>query len=274
MELPSRFIEDGCLVTENEYNKAYSTKDYNFLVSIVLGVNDMSNLAIYCKSYYDEDISSISLIINLDSHDLSLISEGSCTLTIYDGMDTLFIDMCVDFMEDYMPNIKYLKFIENDAILNNSVYRSIALNGQFYIENVFAVKPEGIDYDIYNNAALKYVSEEYKNNTPWSMYLDRYPILTKYIDECEPLYNESRRFVDFTRKCEDLLPNDVMSELVYHIVNKEFGYIPLVWVYDFKHVFARYDDSESEFKCKYCTNDTSDTSSNESQPPSPSPTQT
>jgi hypothetical protein len=163
---------------------------------------------------------------------------------------------CIEYIEKKLPSVKYIIF--NDVMEDeDNLMRSIALNGQSYLEMFFNVMlhcpGEGyLTHEQYEDKSMYYVSEEFKMEYSWSIFLTRYPLIAEYEPALAAAYRSSKRIVDFMRQAEDILPTELFYELCKEVVAKEYGKVSRSWVYDMKHVFLADKSSEGTPHCCAC----------------------
>lgn len=169
---------------------------------------------------------------------------------------------CVEYIRKKIPTIERIIFSDVMEEPDN-LMRSIALNGQSYIEMFFNVRLHKCDassqitssmmtHEEYEEISEKYVSESFKMEYSWNMFIARYPLISEYESALSRAYASSRRMVDFMRTTEEILPKELFYELCKEVVAKEYGNVSRSWLYDIHQPLVVEQTTASSPHCCAC----------------------
>lgn len=215
----------------------------------------------------EPDLSASQIVIKFNSRDISNCTEGYINVTKEEHLDDEWLNACIEYIEKKLPQVTRILLVDN-YIEDDKDYmiRSIALNGQSVYQMYYQLEyldEEGyLPYEEYEEIAYDYVTPERKATMTWLQFLEKYEMLAEHIDICKPIFEESPRMVDFMRKMEDVLPQDVFYKLVHAVVEKEIGKVPRKWIIEIEKGLTNYVAIEEDIANCACCNGEFDDSDN------------
>jgi hypothetical protein len=165
---------------------------------------------------------------------------------------------CVEYIRKKIPSVQHIIFKDVMEKPDN-LMRSIALNGQSYLEMFFNVRLHKGDpasslmaHEEYEEFSEKYVSEAYKMEYSWNAFITRYSLISEYESALSRVYASSRRMVDFMRTTEEILPTELFYEFCKEVVAKEYGNVSRSWLYNIHHPLVVEQTTASSPHCCAC----------------------